>query len=158
MKDLYTILEGIFDVDNNVDNIDIDVLYGCWCATEEKEFAQRSDRLAEFIKSTCKDCTKVKSLDEEWLNRMELDNNTWYVGLNYDLDGDSGYQPEFYRKSGNKITIIEVYYKRYSDKGGKIRFSYGPVTDRLIYLNKSEMFIVSKQVQPILDRIIKLAK
>lgn len=151
--------ESLFDVDDNIDNVDIDTLYGCWNTSEEKEFAQRSNRLAEFIKSTCKSCYKVPSEDDRFLSDMELENNKWYVGLNYCLDDDTGYHPEFYHKSGNKLTIIEVYYKGYSDKGGKISKKVKPVTGKLIYLDKKDdLFLVSKQIQPILDKIIKLAK
>lgn len=158
MKNLKDILESLFDIDKNMEDVDIETLYGCWHAIEEKDFAQRSNRLAEFIKSTCKWCDKVPSQDSKFLSKMELDNNKWYVGLDYDLDGDSGYNPIFYHKSGNRFTEIELYYKRYGDKGGKIRKTEKPITDSLIYIDKKDMFIISKQMKPILDKIIKLAK
>lgn len=159
MRDLKDILEGVFDVDGNIDNVEIDTLYGCWCATEEKEFAQRSNRMVEFIQKTCKDCSKVNSDDSKFLNEFELDNNKWYVGLNYDLSGDSGYNPIFYKKSGNKFTTMELWYKHYgNDKGGKISKEEKRVTGKLIYIDKYELFVVSKEFQPILDKIIKLAK
>lgn len=158
MKSLKNVLEGIFDIDDNIDNVDIDTLYGCWNASEEKEFAQRSNRLAEFIKSTCKWCYKVPSEDDRFLSDMELENNKWYVGLDYDLDGDSGYNPIFFHKSGNRFTRIELSYKRYGDKGGKVYKIERHTTDSLIYIDKKDMFIISKQIQPILDKIIKLAK
>ena len=149
MKTLY---ESIFDVDDNIEDLDIETLYGCWCAIEEKDFAQRSNRLAGFIQSTCKWCYKVPSQDSEFLSQMELDNNKWYVGLDYDLDGDSGYNPIFFHKSGNRFTRIEVSYKRYGDKGGKVYKIEKPITDSLIYIDKKDMFMISKQMKPILHK------
>lgn len=149
MKTLY---ESLFDIDDNIDNLDPEVMYGIWNAKNESQYEEIGERMEKLIENDCKIASYIRKPYTGW----DLKLGKYYIGFNWILDGGPMFALDIYFKKHNKCFELKFWWPYYDDK---LRINYHEISlDKEIWINPKELYEANKTMTWVIEKLIKLAK
>jgi hypothetical protein len=143
MKSLY---ESIFDIDDNIDAVDPEKLYGFWNAKTGDEYEEMGERFTTLIKNSSKK-TNYNTLSD-------IKSNKYYIEFTAMLDGLPTFAFYVYFKKGSKYLKLFVRWPYWDDK---VNISISPLAE-VSYMRPRKCFEVDKRSEWIIKKLIEYAK
>ena len=152
MKNLKDILESLFDIDDNINNLDPEVMYGVWNAKDEHQYEEIGERMEKLIKNDCKIASYMRKPYTGW----DLKPGKYYMGFNWMLDGGPMFALDVFYKKHNKCFKLEFWWADYE---GKLRIGHHEIPlDKKIWIDPKELYEANKTMTWVIEKLIKLAK
>ena len=149
MKTLY---ESIMDIDDNIDNLDFEIMYGIWNAKNKHEYEEIGERMEKLIKNNC----KIASYIKEPYTGKDLNSNKYYIGFNWILDGGPMFALDIFFRKHNKCFELEFWWPYYDNKLN-IKYHEIPM-DKEIWIKPKELYEANKTMIWVIEELIKLTK
>lgn len=152
MKNLKDILESLLDIDDNIDNLDPEVMYGLWNAKTGDEYEKMGERIEKLVNDEC----KVASYLPQHYTPTDLKPNKYYFGFNWVLDTGPMFGFDVYYKKNGKYFELNVSWWDFKNKMDIRLSEIHP--DHTIWLNPKETFEADKTLTWVIEKLIKLVK
>lgn len=152
MKNLKDILESLLDIEDNIDNLDLETMYGIWNAKNESEYKEIGEWIEKLIRNNCKIASYIKEL----YTGKDLKSNKYYIGFNWVLDGSPMFALDIFFKKGNKCFKLDFWWP-YSDNKLRINYYEVPI-DQKIWIDRKELYEANKTMTWVIEKLIKLSK
>jgi hypothetical protein len=143
MKSLY---ESLFDIDDNIDNLDPEVMYGLWNAKTGDEYEEMGERFTTLIKNNSK---KIN-----YNTLSDIKSNKYYVEFTAMLDGFPTFAFYVYFKKGSKYLKLFV---RWPYWDNKVNILMSPLAE-VSYMRPKKCFEVDKRSEWIIKKLIEHAE
>lgn len=152
MKNLKDILESLFDIDDNIDNLDPEVMYGVWNTKNEGQYEEIGERMEKLIRNECKIASYIREPYTGW----DLKLGKYYMGFDWVLDGGPMFALDVFYKKHNKCFKLKFWWRDYDDKL-MIKHHEVPL-DKEIWIDSKELYEANKTMTWVINKLIKLAK
>lgn len=143
MKSLY---ESLFDVDDNVDAVDPEKLYGFWNVNSPREYEEMGERFTTLIKNSSK---KIN-----YNTLSDIKSNKYYVEFTSMLDDITTFAFYVYFKKGSKHLKLFVRWGYWDDK---VNIAISPLP-AVSYMRPKKCFEVDKRSEWIIKKLIGYAE